>query len=637
MRLNVATQADFAAIEAVMPLEDRLHERTVYRRLAATRDNHKGRPAVSFQLKSGPKDKASTLTWSELTDQVTRAANLFRSLGVGEDDVVAYMLPSIPETLVCMLGGMTAGIVHPINPLLEVSQIAALLRESGARVLVTLKPFPKTDVAQKAAAAVALAPDVRTVIEVDLLPHLSPPLNLIVPLIRPKNPVTHSAAVLDLRKALSAANGQSLDFAESDEDRYCAYFHTGGTTGSPKIVRHRHSGILYNGWLAASILFVPEDIVLCPLPLFHVFAVYPIWMGCMTAGSHFVLPTPQGYRGDGVLDNIWKLCERWKTTFMVIVPTAAAAILQRPVDAEMSTVELALCGSASLPRETFRRFESETGIRILEGYGLTEATCLVSVNPTDGDRRIGSVGLSFPFVETRIFRFDANDDVISECATGDVGEICVACPGVNVGETYTDPERNRNLYAHDRYLRTGDLGRLDEDGYLWITGREKDQINRGGHNIDPALIEEAFASHPEVAFTGAIGQPDAKAGELPCAYVELVMGGTATASDLMAHAREHVSERAAVPVHVEVVDELPKTLVGKVFKPALREAAIRRVYGEALSEAGLGAEVTEVIDDRTRGHVVVLSGADKLKDEAIDAVLGGFPRPWDRASPAGNE
>ena len=406
-KIRVSSLAEMTAIEEEMAFEDRWDERTVYQRLCATRDIVPDRPAVSFQLKSDPGYMASTLTWSDLTDQVTRAANLFRSLGIGKDDVVAYMLPTTPETLVCLLGGMTAGIVHPINPLLEVSQIAALLKESGAKALVTLRSFPKADVAQKAAEAVSMSPGVETLIEVDLLPHVSGPLRFLIPLLRPKTPVSHEARVLQFNSALAGANGDALEFEEPGDDNYCAYFHTGGTTGSPKIVQHRHSGVLYNGWLAAKLLLGPEDIVMCPLPLFHVFAAYPVWSGCMCSGAHMVLVTPQGFRGEGVFDNFWKLCERWKTNFTVVVPTAVAELLQRPVDADISSLKLALCGSMSLPVETFRRFEEATGLAILEGYGLTEATCLVSVNPPRARRELVPLGSPFHmlthgfFVSTR--------------------------------------------------------------------------------------------------------------------------------------------------------------------------------------------------------------------------------------------
>lgn len=627
---KMATIADKLAIEDEAALESRWSARTVYEYMCQTRDKYPDRNALSFQVKSGPKDKAETYTWAALVARINQCANLFRRLGVGETDVVAYLLPNANETLITLMGGMTAGIVSPINPLLETEQIAAILRETNAKVLVTLKSFPKSDVAQKAAEAVALAPDVETILEVDLAHYLTPPLSWIVPLIRPKNKTTHSAKVLDFNAACDKEKAGSLDFAENQDDRFCAYFHTGGTTGMPKVAQHRHSGIIYNGWLGDLLLYDETDVVLCPLPLFHVFAAYPIWLGCLASGAHMVLPTPQGYRGDGVFDNFWKLIERWGATFLVTVPTAASALMQREVDADISTLKSAFCGSAPLPVELFKKFQDTTGVSILEGYGMTEATCLVSCNPVDGDRKIGSVGIPFPYTDVHILDCDADGNVIRECEVDEIGEICINSVGVMVGETYTETVKNDGLFASGTHLRTGDLGRIDADGYLWITGRAKDLIIRGGHNIDPALIEEALAGHPEVGFVGAIGQPDSHSGELPAAYVELIEGASVTVEQLFAHAKKFVSEHAAIPKHVEIMDELPKTAVGKVFKPELRKMAIRRVYNRALHENGLGAEVALVIEDKKRGLVAQLRKTDpSVGDTAITEALGGFTQPWE--------
>lgn len=625
----ISTLADVLAIENEMPVDQRWAEKTVYQRLCATRDTYPDRPAVSFQLKSGPKDKATTLNWTELAEKVTQAANLFRSLGVGEKEVVAFLLPSTHETTITMLAGMTAGIVAPINPTLKPDEIAELLRETGAKVLVTLKAFPKSDLAQLAAAAVAEAPAVETVVEIDLLPHLDGLASWIVPFIRPRVKVRHSASVVDFNAAVAGQEPRRLDFPETEDDRICAYFHTGGTTGMPKITQHRFSGVLYNGWVGYEMLFKPEDVILCPLPLFHVLAAYPIWMGCVFSGSHLVLPTPAGYRGEGVFDNFWKLVERWKATFIVAVPTAAAALLQRPVDADISTLKSAFSGSAPLPVEVFKRFQNTTGVEIIEGYGMTETTCVISVNPPEGERRIGSVGFPFPYTDIRILDCAGDGSVKHVCGVGEVGEICVANPGVVPGETYTDPRKNENLFVDGIYLRTGDLGRIDADGYLWITGRAKDLIIRGGHNIDPARIEEAMVRHPAVALAGAIGQPDAHSGEVPCAYLELQAGATVEIAELEAFAKAAIGERAALPKHIEIVEKLPKTAVGKIFKPALRKMAIKRVYDEALAEAGVPVEVANVYEDKQRGLIASLSKSDEnVTDDQVNKILGFFEVPW---------
>ncbi|SDN57378.1 fatty-acyl-CoA synthase/long-chain acyl-CoA synthetase [Lutimaribacter pacificus] len=621
-----ASVQDSIAIENEMPWEDRDVPVTLHQMLRQTRDRFGQNNAVTFQLLSGPDDKAETLSWDELYARTCQAANLFRSLKVGEGDVVAMIMPNCTETVLTILGGAIAGIVNPINPLLEPEQIGAILRETNAKVVVTLKAFPKTDVAQKTTEAVRHAPNVHTVLEVDLNRYLTFPKNLIVPLIRPKNPGNHHADVLDFNKEL-AKQPRTLQFEDSKGDRVAAYFHTGGTTGMPKVAQHRYSGIVYNGWLGGTLLYTPDDNVICPLPLFHVFACHVILMACVTSGAHVVFPTPAGYRGDGVFDNFWKLIERWKITFIITVPTAVSALMQRPVDADVSSVKTSFSGSAPMPLELFRRFESASNVTIVEGYGLTEATCLVSVNPVDGEKKVGSVGIRFPYTEIRIMR-QANGEPV-ECATDEVGEICVSNPGVNAPETYTELDKNKDLYYYGKFLRTGDLGRMDADGYLWITGRAKDLIIRGGHNIDPAEIEDALLAHKDVAFAGAIGQPDAHAGEIPCAYVELIAGGTVTAEELREHCKIHVHERAAQPKYVEILDELPKTAVGKVFKPDLRKRAITRVYNAALEEAKLNARVVEVIDDKKRGLVAQVERTGVLHDDEVGHVLGAFTRPWD--------
>lgn len=626
--MSFASKADILEIENEMPWEERDLPKTIYGQLLKNAQAYPDRPATSYQILSGPNDKAETLTWSDLLSKSVQAANLFRSLGVGEGDVVAYLLPNCHEAVYTFLGGMIAGRVNPINPLLEPDQIASLLRESGAKVVVTMKSFPKSDVAQKTAEACRLAPGVTTVLEVDLLRYLTPPKSWIVPLIRPKNVVAHHADVRSFEGEMARQN-TVLDFADSTGDRVAAYFHTGGTTGMPKIAQHRYSGMLYNGWLGARLLFTEQDNIICPLPLFHVFACHVIMMAALCSGAHVVFPTPQGYRGEGVFDNFWKLVERWQITFIITVPTALSAMMQRPVDADISSIKTSFSGSAPLPLELFKRFEESTGVSIVEGYGLTEATCLVSCNPPSGAKKVGSIGIPLPHCHVKIVRQTNGESV--ECDVDEIGEICVSNPGVYAGKTYTQAEKNVDLYYQDTYLRTGDLGRVDEEGYLWITGRAKDLIIRGGHNIDPGEIEEALLGHPAVAFAGAIGQPDAHSGELPCAFVELVAGQTVSEQELIEHCKEHVHERAARPKHITILDALPKTAVGKVFKPDLRRRAITRVFDEALSKAGLDAHVHSVVDDKKRGLVAVVTAGSVAEDD-LARVLGAFAVPWDRAT-----
>jgi acyl-CoA synthetase (AMP-forming)/AMP-acid ligase II len=623
---TVATLADKRAVEAAMPVDMRWTARTPYEQLCETAARHADRPALSFQLRATPGDKAVRLTWAMLRAEVTRAANALRALGIGPDDAVAYVLPNGIEAPVVLLAGSTAGIVAPVNPLLAPEAMAALLREIEAKVVVTLAPFPKSEVAQTVAAALAQVPSVKTVLTVDLKPYLPFALGLAAGIARPRATWPRRVRVMPWRRMLGRARAEKLDFEDADTERTRACFHTGGTTGLPKLARHRARGMLYNGWCGAHYLFGPEDALLCPLPMFHVFAAYPVFMSCVASGAEMVMVTPQGYRGEGVFENFWKLASAWGASFIVMVPTAAARLCQIPVDADLSRLRLAFCGSAPMPRELFHRFEAATGTRIIEGYGMTEATCLVSVNPPGGERRIGSVGLPFAYTEVSIRAPGSAEGLGPDT----VGEICVRNPGVNT-DVYVDPEQNARMTTPDGYLRTGDLGRMDPEGYLWITGRAKDLIIRGGHNIDPAQIEEALVRHPEVACVGAIGQPDPHAGEVPAAYVELVEGATASAEELLAFARAEIPEQAAAPKYLEVLGQLPKTAVGKIFKPDLRRLAIARVFDAALESAGSGARVARVVDDRKLGLVAELDPGRAGADENLDRVtraLGCFTAPW---------
>ena len=251
MEYSVRTIADKSRIENEMSWEDRDVPKTLFGLLNRAGQNFPNRSAVSFQLLSDPKSPAVTLNWKEFRSRSVQAANLFHSLGIGEKDVVGYLLPNSIETATVLVGGAIAGIVSPINPLLDVTQIAGILRDINAKVLVTLKSFPKTDIAQKAAAAAAMAPSVETILEVDLNRYLSFPKSWIVLLLRPKNSIRHAARVLDFNVEQEKQRDDDLDFDSADEDRFAACFHTGGTTGMPKIAQHKYSGIIFNGWCGA--------------------------------------------------------------------------------------------------------------------------------------------------------------------------------------------------------------------------------------------------------------------------------------------------------------------------------------------------------------------------------------------------
>ncbi|MCI4661798.1 MAG: acyl-CoA synthetase [Neomegalonema sp.] len=628
-RPRFASLADKQSLEAVPDLE-RYTARSTRDMLDEAAARFGDKTALSFQLTGDPQDTVHTMSFAQLQAQVRRLANGLYAAGVQPGETIALMLPNLPETLVAILAAQSLGVVTPINPMLEPKIIAGILRETGATTLITLAPLPKTDIAQKAAEALRAAPGVGRVICVDLAPYLPLLKRLIVPLIRPKVswPVRHLAwsAVIGNQPADRLLFQRPLG-----PQMPGAYFHTGGTTGTPKIAVHDHRCMVHNAWRAHFLLFGAEDVLICALPLFHVFGTYSMALPALAAGAHLVILTPSGFRGEGVVANFWKLIERYRCTFFAAVPTALAALDQRPVDADLSSLQYLFSGSAPLPQALFKRFEQNTGCKILEGYGLTETTSAACCNPPEGDRRIGSVGLPLPYTELCIATRNADGAMRKAEAADTLGEICFR--GACVFPGFLEADRNAGIFVDlgdggGEWLRTGDLGHLDPDGYLWITGRAKDVIIRGGHNIDPGMIEEALAEHPAVAVVGAIGQPDSYAGELPCAYVELREGMTASAEELKAFAAERVSERAARPVKVVIMPEIPKTSIGKTFKPALRELAIQRVLEKAMSDKGIEVGIS-VRQDPKLGMVALLKPAkDSGDSQAIQAVMDGYAVAW---------
>ena len=550
-------------------------------------------------------------------------AYLQHELSIEKGSRVAIMLPNLFTYPVTLLGCYkAAATVININPLYKGREIENALNDSGAETIIVLDKFIDE------LNLIIKNTKIKNVIVCRISDLLSFPMSLLI------------KTISFFKRSKKISNNNYIPFSRTISKKHILkkvnLYHddiallqyTGGTTGMPKVAQHTYSGMIYNGWLGHELLFTEEDNVICPLPLFHVFACHVILMAMVSSGAHVVFPTPQGYRGDGVFDNFWKLIERWQITFVITVPTAISALMQRPVDADISSVKTSFSGSAPLPLELFRRFEEASGVTIVEGYGLTEATCLVSCNPVEGEKKVGSVGLKFPYTDIKIIKSEKGNLV--ECKTDEVGEICISNPGVYAGNTYTEADKNADLYYKKKYLRTGDLGRKDSDEYLWITGRAKDLIIRGGHNIDPAIVEEALLGHEAIAFAGAIGQPDQHSGELPCVYVELVGGATVTPEELDEFCKEKVKEPGALPKHIEILEELPKTAVGKVFKPDLRMRAIMRVFSETLDSSGVNASITSVDDDKKLGLVANISSNED--DETINQILGDFTIPWQRAS-----
>ncbi|TAJ52113.1 MAG: acyl-CoA synthetase [Nevskiaceae bacterium] len=626
---------DILAIEQE-PLASRQPPESTFALIREAARRHGDAPALSFFLDGLHPERASRYSYRQLHAQVCRCANALDELGLTPDDVVAYILPNLPETHFVLWGGEATGIVFAINPLLDAGQIVELLKAAAVKVLVTLAPVPSSDLWPKIAPELHRVPGLETVLLVDISEHLPFSKRVMLNAWRlQQGRVRHSggAQVLDFHKLLSRQSGRGLDSGRwIRSDAVSSYFCTGGTTGAPKIAMRSHGNEVANTLQLASInpgSFLPGKTLFCGLPLFHVNAALVTGLAAFSAGGHVVLGTPQGYRGEGVVRNFWGIVEHYRINFFSGVPTVYSALLQVPIGAhDISSLEYGLCGAAPMPVEVCKSFEQRTGIRILEGYGLTEATCVSACNPPEGARHVGSIGLRLPWQPMRALRLDEDGRYQRDCEVDEVGVIAIRGPNVFPG--YLDPAHNKGLWIETpngaRWLNTGDLGRQDAEGNFWLTGRKKELIIRGGHNIDPASIEEPMHAHPAVALCAAVGRPDAHAGELPVAYVQLKPGHQVGEAELMEHAQAHIAERAALPKRIQVIEAMPVTPVGKIYKLELRQREAREVTEALLAELGgwPGASVSVSQDSRRGLLVVVRHRASAAEVETLRARLGAY-------------
>lgn len=585
-------------------------------------------PALTFFLDGKDYRNAWSCNHRDFIKHLTRAANCFRRLGIGRNDVLAYLLPNMPETFYTIWGGEAAGRVLALNPLLEKAALAELMSAADAKWLVTLGPTPGSDLWEKATWAAHKVGSLEGVLKVSMAPYLSGLKKAAVK----ANETLHSLRghglylpVLNWQQEMSKVGDEQLDFPLPGKDEVSSYFCTGGTTGLPKIAVRKHGNEVYNAWSVCQVVagaFKPRKSIFCGLPLFHVNGQIVTGLAPWSQGGHVVLGTPQGYRGPGVLDNFWALAQHFKLIAFSGVPTVYAALVERPSQGfDLSSFEFALCGAAPMPVGLFQRFEKEIGLRILEGYGLTEGACVSSVNPPGGERRTGSIGFRLPYQKMKIVILDDQEEYVRDAATDEIGT--VAIHGPNVFNGYLNEHHNKKVWLAiygERWLNTGDLGRQDSDGYFWLTGRKKELIIRGGHNIDPKLIEEVLIQHPAVALAAAVGRPDPRLGEVAAVYVQLKPDQKASKEELLQFARENVAEKSARPDRVEILEALPVTPVGKIFKPDLTRKEIADVIREVAFESKVVLESLEVVPDQTLGNVAKLRvGADQAKlKEALD-------------------
>jgi len=467
-----------------------------------------------------------SMSYRQLSEAARRVAGLLRASGIEAGDRVGLMMPNVPAFPVAFYGALAAGaVVVPMNPLLKGREVAYYLGDSGARLLFAWRDFA-SEAAKGAADAGA------QVIQV---------------------------ADADLSAVLADVDADTAP-APADDNDDAVILYTSGTTGQPKGAQLTHGGLARNAQLTADTLLRnrPDDVMMGCLPLFHVFGLTCGLNATVAAGGTLTL-LPRFAAGKAV-----DIIERDSVTIFEGVPTMYAGMLHHPAADAARTASLRLCisGGAAMPVEILRGFEEKFGCIILEGYGLSETSPVASFNHPDKPRKPGSVGTPIEGVEMRLF-----DNEGGPVPPGEVGEIAIR--GHNVMKGYWGKPEATAEAIPDGWFRTGDLGRVDADGYYFIVDRKKEMIIRGGYNVYPREIEEALHEHPAVAEVAVIGIPHAELGEEVGAAVTLKPGASATPAELQTFIKDRVAAYK-YPRRVWLVTELPKGPTGKILRREVR-------------------------------------------------------------------
>ena len=518
------------------------------------------RSAKAFPDKMALTFQGYRMTYAALDEMVDRFANCLSDFGVGQGDSVAILLPNTIPCVVAYYAIMRIGAIAVMNnPLYSDRELEHQFNDSGAKVLITLDLLgnrmidlrPKTGIKQIVISSIG-----------DYLPF---PKNLLFPLVGKKKGLAADVKSADdvyRWKALMTKYTPEPPKVAPNFDDVAMYQYTGGTTGVSKGVMLTHANLSkqvqhVSAWFPA---FGSDEIMLGALPFFHVFglstamnlAIYKGW-------GNILVPKPQPQQ-------LLEAISKFKPTFAPLVPTMYIGMLEHPEigKTDLTSIKGCFSGSAPLPLEVINAFEKKTGAVIVEGFGMTESTPVTHINPFKGKRKVGSVGLPIPDTLARIVSLD---DGVTDVPVGETGELLVKGPQVMKGY-WKRPDATAETIT-DGWLRTGDIAKMDEDGYFYIVDRKKDMIISGGYNVYPRDIEEVYFEHPKVMEATAIGIPHPKRGEAVKVFIVLKEGQTATAEEMMTYCQDKLA-KYKWPTEIEFRDELPKTNVGKVLKKDLR-------------------------------------------------------------------
>ncbi|WEK42171.1 MAG: long-chain fatty acid--CoA ligase [Candidatus Sphingomonas colombiensis] len=513
---------------------------------------HPDWPAIDFM--------GRVIRYADLAESVRRAAAGLQALGVRSGTRVALCMPNMPHYPILFLATLRlGGVVVNVNPLYVERELHHLLGDSGAEIVATCD---LTDVHARIS-SVAADLGVRHVITCPIAEELPALKRIAYRLFKRRDiaPRPSDARHLTFHELL-AAGGDEFTPPTVTPDAVAVLQYTGGTTGLPKAAMLTHANLVANADAMVSYVggeSLSQDRVIGALPLFHVFALTTVLSFSIRVGAQMILlPRFQ-------LEGMLKTIARTRPTFLPAVPTIFGAVAnvaeKRTVD--LSGVRACISGGAPLPAEIREAFTRYTGARLVEGYGLSEASPIITCNPIDGVDKPGSAGLPFPGTTIEIHDLTDPGKIVPE---GERGEICARGPQVMAGYWQRDDE-TREVFV-DGALRTGDVGYLDNDGYLFIVDRIKDVIISGGYNVYPRVIEDALYEHPAVAEAVVIGVDDPYRGQAAKAFVTLKPGTTPTPAELRAFLSDKVS-KIELPREIEIRDTLPKTLIGKLSKKEL--------------------------------------------------------------------
>jgi long-chain acyl-CoA synthetase len=530
-------------------------------------------------------------SYKELDEAADHFALGLLAKGLKPGDRVALLLPNCPQFVIAYYGALRAGaIVVPCNPLYVERELEHQLRDAGAKILVTLTLF------YKLAKAVQPKVGLEQIIIGNIKDYFPPALRLLFTVAKEKK-AGHRVKLdgpefLSWRDFMAAPSQNPAAYLpEVKADDVALYQYTGGTTGVPKAAVLTHRNLAVNArmcwaWLGDR----PRTgaITLSVIPFFHVYGMTgALNLTVYSAGTLVLLPS-------FVPKDVLKAIHRYHPTLFPGVPAMYIALINHPDVGkyDLNSIEACISGAAPLPLEVATRFEKLTGAKLIEGFGLTEASPVTHGNPVYGQRKEGSIGLPFPGVRAKIVDLETGG---KDLPVGEVGELVVAGPMVMQGY-YNRPEETANTIRQG-WLYTGDIARMDSDGYFYIVDRKKDMILSNGFNVYPRDVEEVLYQHPAVREAVVIGAPNSRGDDTVKAFVILKEGQTATADEIIAFCRERLT-RYKAPRLVEFRDELPKTLIGKHLRRVLvkeeqdkLEAAHNEEAGEVLTGAGAAAEV----------------------------------------------